>query len=76
MRNISKLTPALIKRIIAEEKENISKQLEAEKLANKKKMLEQLRLLKKIIAKENKVKNNKLALNEMKKALVKKLKKG
>ncbi len=67
MRRIMKLTPATIKKIIAEEREK----LEAE---NKQRLLEQLKLLKKI--KNRQIKSLKAAkeLHEAKMILVKKIK--
>jgi len=64
MRRIIKLTPATIKRLIAEEREKLKKE-------NNAKLLEQLRLLKKI--KNRQVKSLKEAkdLNEVKNAIVK-----
>ena len=67
MRRIIKLTPATIKRIIAEEKDK----LQVEK---KQKLLEQLRLLKKIKDRQINSLNEAKQLHNMKKKLVKSIK--
>ena len=67
MRRIMKLTPATIKRIIAEEREKI----EAEK---KQKLFEQLTLLKKIKNRQIKSLKEASELHELKKVLIKKIK--
>jgi hypothetical protein len=67
MRRIIKLTPATIKRIIAEEKEK----LQAEK---KQKLLEQLKLLKKIKNRQMNSLSEAKQLHNMKKKLIKSIK--
>ena len=76
MRSIKKLTPQLIKQIIAEERTKIQNSIENEKRQEKAKLLEALRLLKKIKLKESKTNKKNKALNELKKKLVNKIKKG
>lgn len=67
MRKVFKLTPQTIKRLIKEERQKIE-------MEENKKLLESLRLLKKI--KNHQIKSLKEAkqLHEMKKALIKKIK--
>ena len=67
MRRIIKLTPETIKRIIAEEKEK----LQSEK---NKKLLEQLRLLKKIKNRQMNSLSEAKKLHDMKKKLIKSIK--
>ena len=67
MRKILKLTPSTIKRIIAEERQKIENQ-------NKEKLLEQLRLLKKIKKRQLKSIVEAKELHDVKMLLVKKIK--
>ena len=74
MRKINKLTPRVIKRIIEEEKINVQKMIEEQSRQEQKKLLEMLRLLKKISLKENKNLQEKQVISHMKKKLVAKIK--
>lgn len=74
MRRIMKLTPAIIKRIIAEERQKIQKEEEAIILEGKKKLLEKLRLLKKIKNKQMNSLNEAKELHNLKKKLIKSIK--
>ena len=67
MRRILKLTPATIKRIIAEERQKLDNE-------NNEKLLEQLRLLKKIKDRQMKSIVEAKELHDLKKLLVKKIK--
>ena len=67
MRRIMKLTPATIKRIIAEEKQKLQDE-------KKQKLLEQLRLLKKIKDRQVNSLNEAKQLHKMKKKLIKSIK--
>ena len=74
MKKIKKLTPAYIKQIIAEEKQNIQKELNEKMLEEKKALLEKLRLLKKINDRQNSTINESKNLNRMKIKLIKSIK--
>ncbi len=74
MRRIMKLTPATIKRIIAEERQKIEKEEEVIILEGKKKLLEKLRLLKKIKNKQMNSLNEAKELHNLKKKLIKSIK--
>ena len=67
MRRILKLTPSTIKRIIAEERQKLDNE-------NNEKLLEQLRLLKKIKDRQMKSIVEAKELHDLKKLLVKKIK--
>ena len=67
MRRILKLTPATIKKIIAEERQKLNYE-------NNEKLLEQLRLLKKIKDRQMKSIVEAKELHDLKKLLVKKIK--
>jgi hypothetical protein len=69
-----KLTPATIKRIIAEERQKIEKEEEVIILEGKKKLLEKLRLLKKIKNKQMNSLNEAKELHNLKKKLIKSIK--
>ncbi len=75
MRHVKKLTPALIKKIISEEKAKLNKEIQIMKLKENKNLLAKLKLLKKIKLKKGNTlqENNKLKL--MEKKLIKDIKK-
>ena len=52
MRHVKKLTPALIKKIISEEKAKLNKEIQIMKLKENKSLLAKLKLLKKIKSKK------------------------
>ena len=62
--NIRKLTPSVLKRIIAEEKQRLVEIAERKKKAEKKKLLEAFRMYKKV---ESSQKNNEKMLRVLKK---------
>tara|TARA_Y100000992_G_C21268935_1_gene495540 strand:- start:1182 stop:1409 length:228 start_codon:yes stop_codon:yes gene_type:complete len=74
MRKNIKLTPAKIKQIISEEKAKLDRELQESRKREQKKLLEMLRLLKKIQIKESKYNDGKLVLAEMKRKLINKIK--
>ena len=76
MQRIMKLTPAVIKRIISEEKEKLKKEQELKVLEERKEFLKKLKLLKKI--KDRQINSLKEAkeLHKMKKKLEASIKKG
>ena len=74
MRRIMKLTPATIKRIIAEEREKLKLEEEAMILEGKEKLLKKLRLLKKIKNKQMDSLNEAKELHDLKKKLLKSIK--
>ena len=74
MRRNVKLTPAKIKQIINEEKAKLNQELRESRKNEQKKLLEMLRLLKKIQIKESKYDDRKLVLSTMKRKLINKIK--
>lgn len=74
MRKINLLTPSTIKKMINEERRKINQEIEAESKQQKKKLLEALRVLKKIKITEQRKKDQAKLLSVMKKKLVKKIK--
>jgi hypothetical protein len=74
MRRNVKLTPAKIKQIINEEKAKLNQELRESRKKEQKKLLEMLRLLKKIQIKESKYDDRKLVLSTMKRKLINKIK--
>ena len=74
MRRIMKLTPATIKRIIAEEREKLRLEEEALVLEGKQKLLKKLRLLKKIKNKQMNSLNEAKELHDLEKKLLKTIK--
>ena len=74
MRRNVKLTPAKIKQIINEEKAKLNQELRESRKKEQKKLLEMLRLLKKIQIKESKFDDRKLVLSTMKRKLINKIK--
>ena len=74
MRRNVKLTPAKIKQIINEEKAKLDQELRESRKKEQKKLLEMLRLLKKIQIKESKYDDRKLVLSTMKRKLINKIK--
>jgi len=74
MRKNIKLTPAKIKQIINEEKAKINQELQESRKKEQKKLLEMLRLLKKIQIKESSYDDRKLVLSTMKRKLINKIK--
>tara|TARA_B100000424_G_C22794238_1_gene426391 strand:- start:495 stop:728 length:234 start_codon:yes stop_codon:yes gene_type:complete len=74
MRSIMKLTPATIKRIIAEERERLDQEQNLHLQEQKEKLLEELRLLKKIKNRQMKSLAEAKELHEAKKILIKKIK--
>ena len=74
MRRNGKLTPAKIKQIINEEKAKLNQELRESRKKEQKKLLEMLRLLKKIQIKESKYDDRKLVLSTMKRKLINKIK--
>ena len=74
MRSIMKLTPATIKRIIAEERERLDQEQDLHLQEQKEKLLEELRLLKKIKNRQMKSLAEAKELHEAKKILIKKIK--
>ena len=76
MRRIMKLTPATIKRIIAEERKKLKLEEEAMILEGKEKLLKKLRLLKKIKNKQMNSLNEAKELHDLKKQLLNSIKDG
>ncbi len=76
MRNVKKLTPDIIKQIIAEEKENVKEFLTKKMLKENTKLLNQLRLLKKVNSITPKSLKEEKDLNTLKLKLIKNIKKG
>ena len=76
MRNVKKLTPDIIKQIIAEEKENVKAFLAKKMLKENTKLLNQLRLLKKVNSITPKSLKEEKDLNTLKLKLIKNIKKG
>ncbi len=76
MRNVKKLTPDIIKQIIAEEKENVKAFLTKKMLKENTKLLNQLRLLKKVNSITPKSLKEEKDLNTLKLKLIKNIKKG
>ena len=76
MQRITKLTPAVIKRIISEEKEKLKREQDLKVLEEQKEILKKLKLLKKI--KDRQINSLKEAkeLHQMKKKIVDLIKKG
>ena len=74
MRRIMKLTPATIKRIIAEERQKIKKEEEALIQEGKEKLLKKLRLLKKIKNKQMNSLNEAKELHDLKKKVLSSIK--
>lgn len=75
MRKIKKLSPDIIKKIIEEEKRNIQATINKNKELEKRKLLESLRLLKKVVEKEKKLNESNKTLKTMKRKIIKRLKK-
>jgi hypothetical protein len=75
MRKIKKLSPNIIKKIIEEEKRNIQATINKNKELEKRKLLESLRLLKKVVEKEKKLNESNKSLKTMKRKIIKRLKK-
>lgn len=75
MRKIKKLSPNIIKKIIEEEKRNIQATINKNKELEKRKLLESLRLLKKVVEKEKKLNESNKTLKTMKRKIIKRLKK-
>jgi|TARA_B100000035_G_scaffold74356_1_gene61676 hypothetical protein len=76
LRNVKKLTPDIIKQIIAEEKENVKEFLTKKMLKENTKLLNQLRLLKKVNSITPKSLKEEKDLNTLKLKLIKNIKKG
>lgn len=76
MRNVKKLTPEIIKQIIAEEKENVKSFLAKKMLKENKSLLNKLRILKKINNLEPKTLKEEKNINVLKYKVVKSIKKG
>jgi len=74
MRKNIKLTAARIKQIINEEKTKLRQELQQSRKKEQKKLLEMLRLLKKIQIKESKYSDEKIVLSAMKRKLINKIK--
>ena len=74
MQRITKLTPKRIKQIIQEEREYVQEKLEKEEAHQKQKLLEQLRLLKKIVNAQKNASKKTKQLNELKQKIIKKIK--
>jgi len=74
MRKTSLLTPEKIKKMINEEKEKINQEIKVESIKQKKKILEALRVLKKIKLTEQRKKDQAKLLSLMKQKLIKKIK--
>jgi len=74
MRKINLLTPSTIKKMINEERKKINQEIKADSKQQKKKLLEALRVLKKIKITEQRKKDQAKLLSVMKKKLVKKIK--
>ena len=73
MKRINKLTPNLIKKIMQEERQKIKLQLEKESEVQKQKLLEQLRLLKKVVNVQNSANKKSKSIDNLKLKLIKKL---
>ena len=76
MRRITRLTPSVINKIIAEEKAKIEKQLEQEKSKEKEKLYEALKFLKKIKNRKEKSLKEQKIFDLMTKKIASKIKKG
>ena len=74
MRKNIKLTATRIKQIIIEEKTKLSQEFKQSRKKEQKKLLEMLRLLKKIQIKESKYNDEKIVLSAMKRKLINKIK--
>jgi len=74
MRKTSLLTHKKIKKMINEEKEKINQEIKVESIKQKKKILEALRVLKKIKLTEQRKKDQAKLLSLMKQKLIKKIK--
>jgi hypothetical protein len=74
MRKNIKLTATRIKQIINEEKTKLSQEFKQSRKKEQKKLLEMLRLLKKIQIKESKYNDEKIVLSAMKRKLINKIK--
>ena len=75
MRHVKKLTPALIKQIISEEKAKLNKEIQIAKLKENKSLLAKLKLLKKIKSKKGNTLQENKKLELMAKKLIKDIKK-
>jgi len=76
MRNVKKLTPTVIKQIIAEEKENVKAFLAKKMLKENKTLLKQLRLLKRINNLNPKTLKEEKEISSLKHKIIKNIKKG
>jgi HD superfamily phosphohydrolase len=74
MSKIFKLTPATIKRMIAEEKQKLVQEAKEKEAKEKRKLLEQLRFLKKLKNRQKKSLKEAKEIHSMKKAIAKKIK--
>ena len=75
MRHVKKLTPALIKQIISEEKAKLNKEIQIAKLKENKSLLAKLKLLKKIKSKKGNTLQENKKLKLMAEKLIKDIKK-
>lgn len=75
MRHVKKLTPALIKQIISEEKEKLNKEIQIMKLKENQSLLAKLKLLKKIKSKKGSTLQENKNLKLMAEKLIKDIKK-
>ena len=75
MRHVKKLTPALIKQIISEEKAKLNKEIQIAKLKENKSLLSKLKLLKKIKSKKGNTLQENKKLKLMAEKLIKDIKK-
>ena len=73
MKNVKKLTPNILKKIIAEEKAKLNSRKQAKNLNENQKLIRQIKLIKKIETRQRKVANDFKKLHEARKILKKRL---
>ena len=73
MKNIKKLTPSVLKKIIAEEKAKLNSRKQSNSLSEDQKIIRQIKLIKKIETHQRKAANNFKKLYEARKILKKRL---